>query len=254
MDAYLIIVIVGAVLAGFVQGLSGFAFSLVALSVWAWAVEPQLAAPMAVFGSLVGQLVTLPLTWRGFSFTRLWPFALGGVIGVPLGIFILHNLDPAGFRLGLGLFLLVYCPVAFFFPARAGVTWGGKPADGFFGWVGGVMGGIGGMAGAVPALWANLRGWDKDVQRGVMQAFNITMHVTTLTGYAVASHALAEGAGGSDVFGAEALRHFAIIAPALVIPALVGAMLFRRMNAASFRKLVLALLFVSGVVLTASSV
>lgn len=57
IDAYLAVVIGGAVLAGFVQGLSGFAFSLAALSVWVWAVDPQTAAPMAVFGSLVGQAV-----------------------------------------------------------------------------------------------------------------------------------------------------------------------------------------------------
>ena len=107
MDSYLLIVIAGAVLAGFVQGLSGFAFSLAALSIWAWAVDPQLAAPMAVFGSLVGQLVALPLTWKGTNLKRVAPFVIGGLMGVPLGIFLLGVLDPAGFKLGLGAFLLV---------------------------------------------------------------------------------------------------------------------------------------------------
>ena len=46
MDPLLLIVI-GAALAGFAQGVSGFAYSLVALSVWAWGVDPALAAPMA---------------------------------------------------------------------------------------------------------------------------------------------------------------------------------------------------------------
>ena len=55
MDSHLLVVIGGAVLAGFVQKLSGFAFSLAALSIWTWGVDPQLAAPMAIWGSLVGQ-------------------------------------------------------------------------------------------------------------------------------------------------------------------------------------------------------
>ncbi|UXN73040.1 hypothetical protein N8D56_18695 [Devosia sp. A8/3-2] len=43
-----------AAAAGFAQGVSGFAFSLVALSFWARAVEPQLAAPMSVLGHWPG--------------------------------------------------------------------------------------------------------------------------------------------------------------------------------------------------------
>ena len=46
------IIALGAIVAGFVQGLSGFAFGLVAMSFWAWTVEPQLAAVLVVFGAL----------------------------------------------------------------------------------------------------------------------------------------------------------------------------------------------------------
>jgi hypothetical protein len=243
MDSYLAIVIGGAVLAGFVQGLSGFAFSLAALSVWAWAVEPQTAAPMAVFGSLVGQLVALPLTWKGAKLKRLAPFIVGGLIGVPLGIFLLGVLDPAGFKLGLGVFLLLYCPAMFFAPSTLAVRWGGRWADAVSGWLGGVFGGIGGLAGGIPTLWCTLRGWDKDTQRGVMQAFNITMHVATLSGYVIAG----------DKINGETLKLFATITPALVIPVVLGALVFRRLDQKAFRRIVLALLFVSGVVLTGSS-
>ncbi len=32
--------------AGFVQGLTGFAFALIAMSFWVWVLPPQLAAPL----------------------------------------------------------------------------------------------------------------------------------------------------------------------------------------------------------------
>lgn len=243
MDAYLLVVIGGAIVAGFVQGLSGFAFALAALSVWTWAVDPQLAAPMAVFGSLVGQVVALPVTWRGTDPRRVAPFILGGLIGVPLGIYLLGVLDPAGFKLGLGIFLLLYCPLGLFTPADTALSWGGKRADAAAGWIGGVFGGLGGFAGAVPTLWCTLRGWDKDTQRGTMQAFNISMHVATLTGYAIAS----------DRINGETLKMFAVIAPALAVPVIIGALVFRRLDQLAFRRIVLALLFLSGVVLTGSS-
>lgn len=242
MDAYLAIVIVGAFAAGFVQGLSGFAFALVSLSIWAWAVEPQLAAPMAVFGALVGQLVTWPLTRRGFHFGRLWPFVVGGVIGVPMGVWALKTVDPGEFKFGLGVFLVLYCPIALLMPPTLAVRFGGRWADATAGWIGGVMGGLGGMAGSIPALWANLRGWDKEAQRGVMQAFSVAMHVVTLTGYLMAG----------DMITGEALKMFAIISPVLALPAIGGAMLFHRMNALAFRRLVLGLLFATGFVLAGS--
>lgn len=244
IDSYLAIVIGGAVLAGFVQGLSGFAFALAALSIWAWAVSPQLAAPLAVFGSLVGQLVALPFTWKGAATARVAPFVIGGLLGVPLGVMLLGALDPSGFKLALGLFLLVYSPAMLFAPSTLSVTWGGRWADAASGWLGGIAGGIGGMAGAIPTLWCTLRGWDKDTQRSVMQAFNISMHVATLTGYVL--H------GG--IITSEALGLFAVIAPALAIPVVLGTLVFRRLNQQAFRRIVLALLFFSGVALTSSSV
>lgn len=243
MTPELWIIIGGAVLAGFVQGLSGFAFALVALSVWTWAIDPQTAAPMAVFGSLVGQLVALPMLWKGTDWRRLAPFIVGGVIGVPLGVWLLGVMDPGEFKFGLGVFLLVYCPVMLAAPSTMAVKWGGAWADGVAGWLGGIAGGIGGLAGSIPTLWCTVRGWDKHVQRGVMQGFAITMHVTTLIGYTIAGH----------VFNGRMLGLFAIIAPALAVPVLLGTLVFRRLHQRAFRRMVLALLFVSGAVLTASS-
>lgn len=243
MDSYLLIVLGGAAAAGFVQGLAGFAFALASLSIWAWAVDPALAAPMAVFGSLVGQLVTLPIVGRHFNCKGMLPFVAGGVLGVPVGIFLLSVLDPEGFKLALGVFMIVYCPIMLFVPAGFRLDFGGNWANAAAGWLGGVFGGLGGLSGPIPTLWCTLKGMDKDSQRGVMQGFNIAMHITTMIGYFLA---------GTIITG-ETLRHFGLIATALVVPALLGAMLFRRLDTRAFRRLVLVLLFVSGLVLAGST-
>ena len=94
-------VVLGTCLAGFVQGLSGFAFGLVAMGVWAWSVEPRLAAPMVVFGSVVGQVMAFATVRRSFHIRRALPFITGGVLGVPLGTWLLHYIDPRLFRGGV---------------------------------------------------------------------------------------------------------------------------------------------------------
>ena len=55
----MLVVALGAAVAGFVQGLSGFAFGMVAMSFWAWVLEPQLAAV------LCGQTDRLYTTYAG---------------------------------------------------------------------------------------------------------------------------------------------------------------------------------------------
>ncbi|MDH4052870.1 MAG: sulfite exporter TauE/SafE family protein, partial [Rubrivivax sp.] len=42
------LLLTGAVVAGFVQGLSGFGFSMVAMSFWVWGLDPRAAAVLAV--------------------------------------------------------------------------------------------------------------------------------------------------------------------------------------------------------------
>src|SRR5260221_2538456 len=104
------IVAVGAAAVGFVQGLSGFAFGLVALGIWAWTVDPALAGSLVVFGSLVGQLLSLHTVRSGLDAARILPFIAGGLVGVPIGVAMLRHIDPLGFKLAVGIILLVWCP------------------------------------------------------------------------------------------------------------------------------------------------
>jgi uncharacterized protein len=99
-DAELLLLIAGAVVAGFVQGLSGFAFSMVSIAIWVWALDPKLAAVMAVFGSLVGQVIGLFTVPRKLDWRELAPFVLGGLVGIPLGVMLLPRLDADVLKFG----------------------------------------------------------------------------------------------------------------------------------------------------------
>lgn len=241
MDAVWIVA-VGAAVAGFVQGLSGFAFGMVAMSFWAWVLDPRLAAALAVFGALTGQLLAVFSVRRGFNWPLLWPFLLGGLAGIPLGVLILPHLDMDWFKAVLGALLALWCPVMLMaqrLPRIGGNRWG----DGAVGLVGGVMGGIGGFAGSVPTLWCTLRGFGKDTQRAVIQNFNLSMLAVTMATY------LATGIVTRDM-----APMFAVVAPAMLIPTLLGTRLYIGISEVAFRRLVLGLLTCSGLTLLASSV
>jgi uncharacterized membrane protein YfcA len=109
--------------------------------------------------------------------------------------------------------------------------------------VGGVMGGLGGLTGPAPTLWCALRGWDRDTQRVVFQSFNLVMQAVTMVAYVA-----------TGTIGLETLWLFAIVAPAMLVPTLLGAILYRRFSDAGFQRLILLLLTASGAILVASSV
>jgi uncharacterized membrane protein YfcA len=236
------VVVCGAALAGLVQGLSGFAFSLIALSVWAWALAPQIAAPLAVFGALLGQIASLASVRGGFDVSRIAPLVIGGVIGVPIGVFLLHNVDPVRFKLAIGIFLTLYGLYGLLTSGAARITAGGTGLDAFIGLIGGVLGGLGGMSGSVPAIWTQLRGWKRDLRRATIQVYNIAMHALTLTIYA-----------RTGTLDAATFRLFAIVAPAMLIPSYLGARLYGSFSEKTFTRFILLLLLASGVALALGS-
>ena len=242
VSTYLIVAL-GAVVAGFVQGLSGFAFGLTALSFWAWVIDPKLAAALAVSGAFAGQLVAVFTVRRGFDLRRLVPFVLGGLAGIPLGILLLPRLDADWFKALLGLLLVLWCPAMLFARNLPRITVGGPLADAAVGLGGGLMGGLGGFTGVLPTLWCTLRRYERDVQRAVIQNFNLAMLSVTMVSY------LASG-----VVTRATLPMLAVVLPAMLVPTFLGARIYLGISDAAFRKLVLGLLTLSGLALVTASV
>jgi uncharacterized protein len=239
----IVTVALGAAIAGFVQGLSGFGFGLTAMALWAWTLEPRLAAALSVFGALIGQLIAAFTVRRGWDFKALLPFIAGGLAGLPLGLYLLPRLDVPLFKAVLGTMLVIVCPLMFFAAQLPRVRRGGRAGDALAGAAGGVMGGLGGFTGVVPTLWCTVRGLDKDRQRAIIQNFNLAMQVVTFASY------LATG-----ILEPRMLPLLAVVAPAVLIPVLLGTRLYLGISDLTFRKVVLGLLFASGIALLASSI
>ena len=235
-------IVAGTCLGGFVSGIAGFAFGLVSLALWAWWIEPQFLAPMVVFGSLVAQSLSIGTVLHRFEWKKVLPFLVGGALGVPVGVAFLGIVDIHLFRMLVGIILIVYCSSMLLISNAKPVTAGGRLADGVAGAIGGLMGGLAGLTGPAPTLWCTIRGWDKDTQRCIFQTFNISMQVIALVIYW--AHGILTPAVG---------RVFALMVPAVIVPTVIGARIYRRINEQLFRKLVLALLALSGLVLLVST-
>jgi uncharacterized membrane protein YfcA len=221
----------------FVAGLSGFAFGLVAASLWLYFLSPLQTATLIVAFGLIVQGYSVWNLRRSLDWRKLWPYLLGATIGVPVGVTLLTWADPHKLRVGVGLLLIIYSVYAVFRPTLKPTT-GGILADASVGFLNGILGGLTGLAGILVTIWSGLRGWPKDVQRAVFQPVAV---------FIFALSALWLGAKGTVTH--ETVKLFLIGLPFLIAGTWLGLKLFGKLNEAAFRKLVLALLFVSGVAL-----
>ncbi len=236
------IVVAGALAAGFVNGLSGTGYSLVALGFWLQAMSPLTAAPLTALCGVAGHVQSLPRIWSGVRWPRLWPMLAAGIVGVPIGTLLLEHVRPNPLKIGVGILLILYSGWMAFVRRPPIVTGGGRAADAVVGFTGGVMGGMASLSGPAPAIWAQLRGFGKAEQRGVNQPYNMSILLLALV-----------SAGVAGFLDRTFFVWAAITVPTTLIGARIGLALYGRVNDAQFRRIVLSLLGLSGVTLIVSS-
>ncbi len=235
MGLEVMIIPAGAFLAAFVVGAAGFGDALVMAAVWLHFIDPVEAVPLIVASGLLMHTLPLYRLRRELQFDRLAPFVLAGVVGVPVGTTLLKHLDPDPFRLATGVFLIAYSLFVTLGRDVRVAEAGGRAADGAIGLAGGVLGGLAGLSGVLPTLWAGLRGWSKERQRGVYQPFVWVMHLLTLAGLA-----------WTGILTAETGVRFLWCVPAVVVGSGLGLVVYRHLDETRFRRIVLLLLLVSG--------
>lgn len=222
----------------FVAGLSGFAFGLVAASLWLYVLTPLQSASLIIAFGLLVQGYSVWKLRSAVDWRKLWPFVTGAALGVPAGVTLLTWADPRSVRIAVGLILIAYSLYAFFRPQLKLAAAVPPAADAAVGFFNGVLGGLTGLAGIIVTIWCNLRGLPKDVQRATFQPVAVVV-------FAMA--ALWLGVRGSLTI--ETAKLFLLGLPFLFAGTWLGLKLFGRIDEAAFRKVVLGLLFVSGVAL-----
>jgi uncharacterized protein len=164
--------------AALVAGVAGFAFGLVAAAAWLHILTPAHTAALIVTFGLVVQGQAVWKLRRALRLSRLLPFLLGLIIGVPFGVLVLQWADPASVKAGVGAVLIAFSLYSLARPTLPKVD-PGPLADGTVGILNGALGGATGFAGIITTVWCTVRGWSKDEQRAVFQPVGVATFALT---------------------------------------------------------------------------
>jgi uncharacterized membrane protein YfcA len=239
-DGTLALLVLGALLGGFVSGLAGFGGGPVVLVLWLLVIEPKVAVPLLMVSAVAHQVLTMHLIWKSITLRRLLPMAIGGLAATPVGAVLLGHLSPAAVRATAGAFLTVYTLTRLTYIRDLTLEVKTRWADAAAGAAAGIMNGLAGLPGPISTLWCGLRGWSKTEQRAVFQPFNFLMVVTGIITF-----------GSKGLVTGEVLRYALWCAPALVLGVAAGTPLYLRLSDRQFQKIVLLLMLLMGILLVA---
>ena len=221
--------------ASFVHGLAGFGIGLVSLAFLPFVMSPVTAVVLMTIYTVVFSLGMLIPLRREVQLRALLLLGAGTVAGTPVGVWILAALPAATLTRMIGLALLAIVALEWlgFYPERlSGRRW----AFGA-GIAAGVTGGAVGTPGPPVILYTAAQPWSPRAVKATLQAFFLVNQAVILIGY-----------WGAGLFTRDVSRAAVVFFVPAALALVAGVALFNRVDQPRFRRIVFAVLFVSGAV------
>ena len=235
-----IFLLTGALLGGFVNGLAGTGTALLTLGFWLQAIPPLEAVAMVLIISIVSGIQGMMLVWKTIQWRRVLRFLLPALFAMPIGIYLLDVIETRSLKLVVAVLLITY---GGFFTFRKNLPLISKPTyiiDTLIGFSGGILGALGGLSGAIPTMWCALRTWTKTEQRSLLQPYNmIVLNIAAVILFF------------KGAYTAPVLSNLVLVVPTALFGSLIGIAVFKQLNDNQFRRLLIALMLVSGLILLA---
>ena len=223
-------------LAGGVQGVTGFGGALVAIPLLSLVMDVKQAVPLSILNGLV-TTTTMAYTLRHHvDWRKILPMLIGSLPGTLLGTLLLKQADTVQISRMLGLLLVMVSLFNLRFaprPINPSRFW--APVAGFFS---GVITATVGAGGPPVIIYATLHDWSKDEIRATLTGFFV------INGYVTAAF---HAAGG--VITAHTLHLFALTGGCVLLGTMAGSRLSTRMPRRTYLRIVYLLLIALGVMM-----
>ena len=224
--------------ASLVSGIAGFAFSALAGAMLFHLMDdPVRIVSIMITCSIANQAAMSWMARNDIAWAGLCRYCASGLLGLPVGIWVLLHADRTLYTHVLGGFLLAY---GGYMLLRKAVVVRRPPlaVDMAAGFLGGVAGGAAGFPSMFISIWCSMKGWDKARQRAVTQPFILAMQLGSffMIGLLQRSHPSSAGFHPSDL----------VYVPASLLGTMLGMALYGRLTDVQFGRAVNLLLVVSG--------
>jgi uncharacterized protein len=161
LNSALVVMLVALLIAGFLHGLTGFGFSLVATPLLSLVITVKEASTLVLFFIVFTCFVSLYRLRRGFRWKWSWDYVIGLLLGVIAGVYILVKVDEVILKRMLGFTLLCISIQEVFLSLKYSKSFLAK--CGFpLAFVSGALAGAFNMGGPPAVVYAYAQPWSKE--------------------------------------------------------------------------------------------
>ena len=223
-------------LAGFVQGLTGFGSALVAIPLLCLVIDIKTAVPLCM---LNGVIITTFLAFKlrqHLDRKKVLPLLIGSLPGVVVGASLLKEVDASLIRYGVGILLISYSLYNLLVtprPLNPGKGWGYLA-----GFLTGTIGAAFSAGGPPAIIYTTLTSWKKDEIKATLTGFFAVNGYITATVHAI-----------SGLTTVTTVQIFAATAPFVLVGTTIGSLVSTRINRRRYLQLVYCFLTVMGIMM-----
>jgi len=225
-------------LASAVQSLAGFGFALVAIALLPFFLDLSLAVPLVLLMCLLSSMGLWLYYWDNFSWKAIAPLVLSALISIPVGLVGLHYVPEDIARKALGSFIVLYVAYDVLRLVAPAVTMPSLESPRWaylFGSISGFLTGAFTTGGPPLVMYANSKEWSPEEFKGNLPGVYVVALTFALTGHYFEGHLTPE------------LWEIALYTtPMFAVGTGLGIVLSKKIDADSFKRLVLSLLGVIG--------
>lgn len=225
-------------LAGMTQGLTGFGFSLVFVSIMLAFIPPKIVVPVVtVHATIINSLIVYSIR-KHVDFKRIAPLMIAGIVGIPFGAHVLSIIRGDMMKAVTGVLIALFA-VAYLAGFERKVK-NEKIAFSWIGFLSGFLNGSTGFSGPPVILFFTNQKIPKDIFRANLAIYFLILNASTLVAYAF-----------NGLLNVDVLKFSFSFLPGLGVGAAAGIALAGKVDDKMFRKLALVVVTVAGLLAAA---
>ena len=241
LETELFLILIAIFAGSFVRSAFGFGDAMLSMPILAMLVGLEVAAPLIAIVECMISSVILSRGWRQVEMRSVWMLVLFSLIGIPVGIYFLKNLDARLMKLLLAVLIILFTGWMFFNKRKTRLK--NRKLAPLFGLLAGIVGSAYNTNGPFAVIYGSLRGWDAQKFRATLQGYFLPVTLFIVTGHAIAGN-----------ITPEIIKYSGFSIPVVFLAFWLGNKLHHSIQPEKFRKYVLGLLFVLAVLLMVNTV
>lgn len=222
--------------AGFLQGLTGFGFALIALPLLDMLIPLKTIIPLVCLLALCISLTLSIQLRRNIHFRCIGLLFAATIPAVPVGVYVLKHIPSEYLAISLGVLMVSFTVYQFLVkpePRSMGKGW--TVVAGF---LSGILGGSIGAGGPPVIIYSAMQPWSKDQAKGTLAFYFLISGITVSSMHAA-----------SGLITQEVLHLFLVSLPSMAVGIFLGLFVYTRISDGGYRKLAFVLVFILGCML-----